>query len=328
MSEDAFLAAAGWSDATKSPLAGDASSRRYTRLTRASGTAILMDDGPDARARLDRFTLIARHLIKTGLSAPKILADESDQFLLLEDLGDAVFADVMADQPALEIPLYKAAIDALIRSQKTSTPNGISPYGPVEMTAAAELAFEWYPTPDVQYEPEKVSEILNLLKLLLEKYLTGPNVLIQRDFHAENLIWLPERDGVARVGLLDFQDAVSGHNSYDLASLLVDARRYVSPEIRQQMIGYYCEKTGAERARFETALALCSAQRNLRILGIFSRLAIRENKPGYIDLIPRVWNNLKSDLTHPALSELQRHLIELLPDPTPEILTKIRSTNV
>jgi aminoglycoside/choline kinase family phosphotransferase len=327
MLEDQFLAAHNWADAAKTPLAGDASSRRYTRLGKPSGTAILMDEGPGSKLQLDLFSKIAEHLSSLGLSAPKIIAGDSDQYLLIEDLGDAVFARVIERNPDLEETLYSAAIDALIASQNGPVPHFISAYGAPEMTRAIRLTFEYYPTPDTKYQVKDQTSLLNIFNRLLSKHLAGKDVLIQRDFHAENLIWLPDRTGSARVGLLDFQDAVSGHPAYDLASLLVDARREVSPETRRTMIKAYVQKTGMDLDNFSTAFALCSSQRNLRILGIFSRLAIRDNKPGYIDLIPRVWQNLMCDLQHPSLLELKQAL-SILPEPTEALLNKIRAAHV
>lgn len=326
MSEADFLATHGWAKATKTPLAGDASSRRYTRLTTPDRNAILMDEGPQSQPQLDRFAIIARHLTSLGLSAPKILAEGSDQFLLIEDLGDDLFAQAMKAEPPIEGTLYQAAIDALIVSQQAPVPDYIDPYGPTEMAAAVGLAFEWYPTPTTQYSQHVVSQLVALFQDLLSTHLTSEPVLIQRDFHAENLIWLPNRNGPARVGLLDFQDAVSGDPAYDLASLLVDARRDVSSEMKRNMIDYYATTTQIDRSNFEVAFHLCSAQRNLRILGIFSRLAIREGKPGYVDLIPRVWRNLMADIDHPVLSELKAALT-ILPNPDDTVLQAIRAAH-
>lgn len=327
MGEAEFLARHGWSGAQQTPLAGDASSRRYTRLTQAGDRAILMDAGMGSGPALDRFAMLSRHLNSLGLSAPTILAEDRSRFLLLEDFGDAVFARVIKAKPELETKLYQTALDALIVGQNGPIPDGITRYGPTEMIDAIGLAFEWYPTPDWAYASLAIEDFKTELRAGLELHLTGPDVLIQRDFHAENLIWLPDRTGPARAGLLDFQDAVAGHPAYDVASLLVDARRDVSADLRRGMIDYYCAATRSPSDAFETAFALCSAQRNLRILGIFSRLAIQMNKPIYIDLIPRVWRNLQSDLRHPKLCVLRRMATEIIPEPTDAILTQIRSAH-
>ena len=150
-------------------------------------------------------------------------------------------------------------------------------------------------------------------------------VLALRDFHAENLIWLPERDGAARVGLLDFQDAFAGHPAYDLVSLLEDARRDVAPEVREAMVTHYIAGSGTDAAAFRTAFATSGAQRNLRILGVFARLSMHFGKPQYVALIPRVWAHLQADLADPALADLRDFLDGVLPAPDPDRLERIRS---
>lgn len=149
-------------------------------------------------------------------------------------------------------------------------------------------------------------------------------VLIQRDYHAENLLWLPEREGIERVGLLDFQDAMSGHPAYDLVSLLQDARRDVAPEVEEAMIIRYLEKSGFDDSSYRAAYAVLGVQRNLRILGVFARLGQDHGKPHYVDLIPRVWNHLIRDLDHPALAPVAEKLRAELPEPTPENLERLK----
>ena len=151
-----------------------------------------------------------------------------------------------------------------------------------------------------------------------------PAVTVLRDYHAENLIWLPEREGARRAGLLDFQDAWIGHRAYDLVSLLQDARRDVSEETAAACMRHYLDGSGLDAERFEAACAVLGAQRNLRILGVFARLAVTRGNPRYIDLVPRVWHHLERDLAHPALAEVRR-ILDVLPAPTPSVLERLRT---
>ncbi|MEP2427182.1 MAG: phosphotransferase, partial [Tateyamaria sp.] len=150
-------------------------------------------------------------------------------------------------------------------------------------------------------------------------------VLIQRDYHAENLLWLPERQGAAQVGLLDFQDAVLGHPAYDLVSVMQDARRDLAPDTAPNMIRYFLDQSGHSAETFDTAYALLGAQRNLRILGVFARLCIRDGKAHYVDLIPRVWGHIQSNPSHPALAPIATLVTDTLPPPTAENLDILRS---
>ncbi len=149
-------------------------------------------------------------------------------------------------------------------------------------------------------------------------------MLVQRDYHAENLLWLPERDGAARVGLLDFQDAAAGHPAYDLVSLLEDARRDVTQATVAAAKAHYLALTGFDPAQFDLAYAAMGAQRNLRILGVFARLSLHFGKPGYVDLIPRVWDHLRTDLAHPSLAELRGLVQAALPDPSVAKLQELK----
>ncbi|MEP5757966.1 MAG: phosphotransferase [Litoreibacter sp.] len=319
-----FLTDVGWGAATATPLAGDASSRRYVRLKHQHQSAILMDAGPNSGEDLTRFAMIAHHLRGLSLSAPNVLAQADDRFLLLEDLGDRVFASEILAAPRSEISLYQTALDALSIVQDNPPPQKLPPYGPSEMGAATDLAFIWY-APDLQ--PHK-AELTARLADLLKTHLAGPLVMCLRDFHAENLIWLPERNGAAQAGLLDFQDAVLCHPAYDIASLLIDARRDVSVEARENLISYAANKSGQTAQRLALQIALCSAQRNLRILGIFARLASRDNKPHYADLLPRVWSNFVSDLSNPILSPIRNELLKRLPSPTPAYIAALKDRHV
>ncbi|WP_414898970.1 aminoglycoside phosphotransferase family protein [Rhodovulum sp. YEN HP10] len=322
-----FLARAGWTEVRRAALAGDASNRRYERLAQNTGaTAVLMDADPAKGEDVRPFVAIARHLSALGLSAPAILAEDSAAgLLLLEDLGDDLFVRIAARAPGLEEPLYATATDLLVRLHQAPLPEGLAPYSPAEMAELGCLPCRWYLSGLGLTAPEdEIAGIRAGLETLLAEA-APPSVLILRDYHAENLLWLPARDGVARVGLLDFQDARIGHPAYDLVSLLEDARRDVPPALQARMRARYVAATGTDAADFERAYAVAGAQRNLRILGVFARLCLRDGKPGYLPMIPRVWGHLMKDLAHPALAALRAPLLRLLPPPEPECLDRIAS---
>jgi aminoglycoside/choline kinase family phosphotransferase len=324
-----FLAAAGWGAARRAPLAGDASLRRYERLTSPDGaTAVLMDADPATGEDVRPFLRIARHLAALGLSAPRILAEDAPQgFLLLEDLGDDLFARVAARDPAGEPQLYAAAAAVLGRLHAAPPPSGLAAYDTAAMVPLALLALDWYlpGTGGGEASPLARAEAAGRLAEALERHAAPARpVLVLRDFHAENLIWLPDRDGPARVGLLDFQDARLGHPAYDLVSLLEDARRDVAPEAHAAARAAFLDATSSDAAGLDAALAVLGAQRNLRILGVFARLSLHFGKPGYVALIPRVWRHLQRDLAHPALAPLAAVLGPLLPEPAPARLDRLR----
>jgi aminoglycoside/choline kinase family phosphotransferase len=310
---DAFARRAGWGTALRRPLAGDASNRRYLRLVRDTGeTAVLMDAPPDRGEDVRPFIVIARHLAAVGLSAPAVLAEDVPAgLLLLEDLGDDLFARLAAD-PAMESPLYLAAAETLVALHRSPPPGGLVRFTPEAMAELARLVFEWY----APGTPEDAAEGLVMrLRDVLETAAPEPSVLSLRDFHAENLLWLPGRKGAARVGLLDFQDAVIAHPAYDLVSLLHDARRDVGEETRSATFRHFLDLSGHDAAPFMAAAAALSAQRNLRILGVFARLAGRDGKTSYLRFLPRVWRLLNRDLDHPALGPLRDAALRLLPAP-------------
>jgi hypothetical protein len=309
----AFAQRAGWGEAARRPLAGDASNRRYLRLRRGGETAVLMDAPPERGEDVRPFLRIARHLSALDLSAPAILAsDEAAGLLLLEDLGDGVFARLAEADPEIETPLYLAAAEALAVLHRAPPPPGLTRFTPEVMADLARLVFDWYApgTP-----PKAAEDMTSRLRDTLAKTAPEPTVLSLRDFHAENLLWLPDRSGPARVGLLDFQDAVVAHPAYDVVSLLNDARRDVSEETHAATIRHFLDLTGHAEAPLAAAAAALSVQRNLRILGVFARLAGRDGKTGYLRFIPRVWRLLLRDLEHPALAEVREKALRLLPPP-------------
>lgn len=320
-----FLDAAGWGSRARTRIAGDASNRSYDRLTNADGsTAILMDAPPEKGEDVRPFMRIATFLTAQGLSAPEILfADDERGFLLLEDLGDDLFARVIARDPTAERNLYEAAVDALVHLHKASPPP-LTEYSAEVMTSLAALVFDWYLVgTESAVDEAGRDDIIGALKRHLAAL--GPTrVVVLRDYHAENLIWLPRRDGVARVGLLDFQDAVLGHPAYDLVSVLQDARRDVPPDLASEMFNRFVMKAGLDAGAMSEAYALLGLQRNLRILGVFARLSLKDGKRHYIDLIPRVWAHVLHNLSHPALSDLAEPILTALPAPTPDRLEMLR----
>lgn len=322
-----FLNRAGWAEAAAGPLAGDASSRRYERLRHpALGAAVLMDAPPGSGEDIRPFIRIADFLLEAGLSAPRLIArDPEHGFLLLEDLGDGIFARLAQADPAQEQPLYEAAVDTLLALHRHSPPGGLPPLGPPEMARAVDVALTWYaPGAGCPAGAAALPELETLVHRRLTALPPAPRVLALRDFHAENLLWLPERAGAARVGLLDFQDAFAGHPVYDLISLLEDARRDVSAATRAAAFARFVTGSGADAEDMSLAAATLGAQRNLRLLGVFARLCMHFAKPHYVDLIPRVWGHLRHDLAHPALADLAQFTRETLPEPTPARLALIK----
>lgn len=321
-----FLAQTDWADARRDPLAGDASNRRYERLRRADGaSAVLMDAPADRGEDVRPFMRIAKYLRDAGLSAPIIYAkDEARGLLLLEDLGDDLFARVLSKRPELETDLYETATDVLIALHQMKLPD-LAPYDTALMTQLAALAFDWYePYASGRTNTAARAAFEAQFAQTLDRVVPRPSVLVQRDYHAENLLWLPDRVGVARVGLLDFQDAVVGHPAYDLVSLLQDARRDVSPEIEATMIDRYIRETQCDAAPFGVAYAALGVQRSLRILGVFTRLCVRDGKAHYVDFIPRVWGCLVRDLQHPALAHLAPFILNAMPSPTIDVLKRLK----
>ncbi|MCR8724491.1 aminoglycoside phosphotransferase family protein [Frigidibacter sp. ROC022] len=325
---DAFLAAGDWRRARREKLAGDASNRRYERLLDGPGgvTTVLMDAAPERGEDVRPFIAMAEHLVGLGYSAPRILdRDVEAGLLILEDLGDDLFARVLRREPGREVELFGPAVDLIGDLMQAPLPGFIEPYGP-ELVPLAQLSFDWYlrgATGDPA--PAARAEFGDLFSAALARMAPRSVTVILRDYHAENLIWLPQRQGLARVGLLDFQDARSGHPVYDLVSLLEDVRRDVSPEVDARMRQHFIRRTGLAEDEVGLAAALCATQRNLRILGVFSRLSLHYGKPQYIDLIPRLWRHLQSDLDHPALAEVAALLRRVLPEPTPEILNRLKA---
>lgn len=324
---DDFLAATSWGQADRALLAGDASNRRYERLTDAAtgNTAVLMDAPPGLGENVRPFVKIAEYLRSQGISAPEILAQDAENgFLLVEDLGDGLFTRLIAETPHMERALYEAATDVLVHLHSAPMPE-LDPLGPRLMAEMSGLVIRRYRTAILgEEDPALLHRFEDAFEDVLRATVKGAYVIVQRDYHADNLLWLPDRDGIARVGVLDFQDARAGHPAYDLVSLLQDARRDVPAGIEMQMIARFIAKTGVEDSGFRTAYTVLGVQRNLRILGVFARLSLDHGKPHYLDMIPRVWNHVMAGLDHPALAPINTMVREALPAPTPENLAKLK----
>lgn len=320
----AFLNTTDWAGAQRAPLAGDASNRKYQRLRDGDRHAVLMDAAPELGEDVRPFVAVAQWLSGQGLSAPSILAEDPVHgFLLIEDLGDDLYARVLAKDPTHEMDLYHTATDVLVTLHAATPMAGLATYDPAVMTPLAALAYDWYLAESAGPDEAAKAEFSTAFAPVLATH-CDCSVTILRDYHAENLLWLPDRDGVARVGLLDFQDAMTGDPAYDLVSMLMDARRDVSPTVEAEMIAYYAAARGFDPDAFAARYHVAGAQRNLRILGVFARLSRRDGKTHYVDLIPRVWGHLMRNLAHPALADIARIVQRDLPQPGAEVLERLR----
>lgn len=319
----AFVRHAGWSDATESLLAGDASFRRYYRLRRGRESAVVMD-APPPQEDVRPFVVVGRHLHDLGFSAPAIRAEDPvGGFLLLEDLGDDTYAGVMKAQPVPaggdEASLYTLATDVLVALHghgPRALPSGLTAYDGDTLIDAAMLLPEWY-LPMAQGRPSSEDDVGSYRvawRDVLHAMPAHPQTLLLRDFHQDNLMWLRDRPGIRACGLLDFQDAQRGHAAYDLMSLIEDARRDIDPALRAAMLDRYVVGAGVgDRAGFETAFAILGAQRHARVIGLFVRLLQRDGKPIYLPHLPRVWRLFERSLAHAALTPLRRWVDRHLP---------------
>jgi len=348
----AFLKNAGWGGAAVTPLAGDASTRRYFRVAMNGRKAMLMDQPPHAEtpvappdatpeqrrklgyiavarlagADVGRFVAVANYLHAHGLSAPQIYAADIPQgFALIEDLGDDLYADVL-DKGGNERELYLAAADVLAKLHENEAPKMLDaktpllPYDETAQIGEVDLMTEWFMPMALgrAATEDETREHRALWKAALDTTRTLPPVLIHRDYHAQNLLWLPDRKNHARVGILDFQDAVSGSRAQDLMHLVQDARRDVSAEVTDATIRRYLDASrqrglALDEDRFGAEMAIISGQRLARIVGVFGRLYKRDGKPRYLDYLPRVWGHLNKDLSHPALADLKKWYDRAIP---------------
>ncbi len=320
-----FLAGSGWRLEQAKPLAGDASFRRYLRLANGTRRAVLMD-APPTHEDVRPYARLARHLRGLGLSAPEVFAEDDDAgFLLLEDFGDDTYTRVLAAGTAEE-PLYALATDALIHihrlDARKAVPVGLPAYDEDRLLGEALLLTDWFmPAVVERPTPDSVREAyIAAWRQPFALVQRGPQTLVLRDYHVDNLMRLSGRQGVAACGLLDFQDALVGSPAYDLMSLLEDARRDVSSEVKAAMLERYHQALPeCDRETFATAFAVLAAQRHAKVIGIFTRLCRRDGKPAYLVHIPRVWRLLEQALCHPVLAPVARWFDRHLPAETRRI---------
>ncbi|MBL4615603.1 MAG: phosphotransferase [Magnetovibrio sp.] len=309
---DAFLRAAGWGNAHHAPMSADASFRRYIRLTQDGQQALVMD-APPSHEDVRPFIMVDGHLRLLEFSAPQILAqDETNGFLLLEDFGNATFTNLLA-QGASETELYRLATDVLIAlhaiDTDTATPHWLAPYDDAKLRDEAALLLDWFmPAHGLEVGTDVRAQYEKIWFDLFAQVHTGPRTLVLRDYHVDNLMRLENRQGIKACGLLDFQDALAGHPAYDLMSLLEDARRDISNDVQAAMKERYFDALnifGTARQDFERAYAILAAQRHAKVIGIFTRLDQRDDKPVYLKHIGRVWRLLDRALDHPDLCDLK-----------------------
>jgi aminoglycoside/choline kinase family phosphotransferase len=340
----AFLMANGYGDARRSLMSGDASTRVYERLHLADGTSrIFMDQPPRAETapcppaatreerialgfnaayrlasgRVDAFVACARYLTSLGLSAPEVEAFDAVQGLaVLEDLGDDLYAEHIAAKGD-EAQLYDAAIDALTVLHAARPPEVLAfdgvrwpllTYDDLALVSAADLFMQWLPKLRPAFAPDAaaLAEWEALWAPIRARGEATAEVFCHRDYHAENLIWLPDREGPARVGLIDFQDAVRANRMWDLSMLLHDARRDVSPEREAAALDrYFAAYPGLDRRQLLADYHALGALNVARIIGIFARLVVRDGKPKYEGFLPRLWRYLDSCLADPSMAGMK-----------------------
>lgn len=306
-----FLKEQGWDNVDCPLLAGDASFRKYYRLTRGEETVVLMDAPPPEA--VEPFIIIAEFLLQYGFSAPQILAQDTDNgFLLLEDLGDDTYTRLL-QSGANEHDLYRLAIDVLVELHKDVSqdlPDHIPVYDEEMLTKECLLLPDWWMQAALgeNYVSEEMRKsYIEAWQPAFEIVQKQPKVLVLRDFHVDNLLHLPRRDSFAACGLLDFQDAVLGSGIYDVMSLLEDARRDIKPALIEEMKMRYTRSfPDLDAEEFDTIFAILGAQRHAKVIGIFTRLCMRDDKPMYLHHIPRVWRLFERSLRHPALKNVRK----------------------
>lgn len=305
-----FLASAGWGDAAILPLAGDASFRRYFRVVGDGRQAVLMDAPPpheDPRP----FIAIAEHLRGDGFAAPTILARDLDHGLvLIEDFGDLRIKEYLEARPDEELAVYGRAVDLLADLHRLPAAQ-VPPYDRAVYQRETGLLIEWYcPAIGLDVDVAAYGVAWDAVLPIVE-HDDAPAVTVLRDYHAENIMLI---DGQAAhgLGLLDFQDALVGHPAYDLVSLLQDARRDVPLAVEAAMMARY-KAAASPGGDFDAAYAVLGAQRNAKIIGIFTRLWKRDGKPRYLSFLPRMWSLLERDLAHPALAPVAQWFARNIP---------------
>lgn len=306
-----FLAACGRDPASAVFVAGDASPRTYYRVAAEDRTVIVMDDPPPGE--IPAFVTLGRFLAAQGLSVPAVLAeDRTNGFLLLEDFGDASYGRVLTADPAQAGPLYALATDALCRlhdrlDDPTDPLPEVPPYDQDFLSFEVSLFCDWFlPAVGQPLSAPDRQAFLDLWTPLFRHLEAGPQTLVLRDFHVDNLMVLAGRDGTDACGFLDFQSARRGPLPYDLMSLMEDARRDIDPALRQAMQDrYLAARPTVEADTFRRDWAICAAQRHTKVIGGFVRTWQRDGKPHYLGHLPRVWELLDRALSHPDLMDIR-----------------------
>lgn len=314
-----FVSNAGWADARVEPLPGDASFRRYFRLARASGESAMLMHAPPPHEDPAPFLHVAHWLNDNGIRAPAILAEDAAAgWVLTEDFGNDRMRDWLDLNPGEERAAYEAAVDALAALHRLP-PGPFAPYDMAVYQREAALLPEWWcPAQGLTVDAAGYTAAWDaVLAPVLSRQTPGVTVL--RDYHAENIMLLGGK-ATAPQGLIDFQDALVGHPAYDLVSLLQDARRDVDVHLETAMLLHYSQAIGGADDDFLADYATLGAQRNAKIVGIFTRLNARDGKPRYLTMIPRVWAALERDLAHPALEPVAAWFDANIPE-------EIRATN-
>ncbi len=280
-----------------------------------------MDADPDVDPSTPAFLMMTKWLAGRGLSAPDVLAAcENSGLVLLEDFGDAKLTGLIQSRPDRQLDYYRLATEALLVIRSARPPELSQPSAKT-MADDTKLADKWYPGAN----GAALGQFRRALEATLEDVLSGPPVLSLRDFHADNVIWLEDRPGVRKVGLLDYQDAFLTHPAYDLMSLLTDARTDVPGALRASLIEHYARETNVPVDALIRAVAVLGAQRNLRILGIFARAARKFGKTQHLTAMPRVYGYLEECLSHAAFSDFSGDLRAMLPEPAPELIRGLRT---
>lgn len=299
---DSFLEQSGYGNWVFSVLTADASFRRYLRGSFKDQSLILMDAPPHTEEKIGPFLRITEVLREFGLRSPKIEAfNEELGFILMEDFGDALIAQEAQRDAHSEDRLYDVALECLKTVWSHEAPNDLASYDRQTYQRESSLVHQWYLA---SCSTNAISEFERSLDAALARLSGLSPVLVLRDYHAENLIALDKGTGVECLGLLDYQDALAGHPAYDLVSLVEDARRAVPTTIRDRLISGAAEFLGLDEDTFRSDIAILGAQRNLKIIGIFARLSIRDGKTKYPAMIPHVFDLLAMDLAHPSTEEL------------------------
>lgn len=285
-------------------------------------------DAPPDKEDIIPFVAVSDYLRTRGLASPNVLAaDIEDGFLILEDFGDAKFTGLLEKAgEGEERALYREAVEVLIELHRevpgaslpipTHAPYPLPTFDDALLLEEAFLFTDWY-LPALTGKDTAASARADFeacWRAAFEGLRAQPQCLVMRDYHVDNLMLRESREGLLRIGLLDFQDAVIGPVAYDLVSLLQDARRDVPPAIEEAMIAVYLDAyPQLDRDKFAASYAVLGAQRNVKIIGIFTRLWKRDGKPRYLSIIPRVWGLLERDLAHPALSGIKAWFDEHVP---------------